>query len=217
MRSWLREDENAVYVEAAYLEEKIEKLTEMEDWLYEDGADANHTVYEGKHKDLAKEFEKLENRKQWYEQQDEFKKATVDALDAYLEKVAKLSETKPWITDDELKDVTDKVEEIRKWFEALIEKQEAAPKHADPVVKSSEVMGKIEKLKKLYTKVSKKKKHKPPKEEKKEGDAEAAAEGEGEDAKAGKDGEEKKEKEEKTQDAGSEEKPKDEEAKAEDL
>ena len=54
--------------------------------------------------------------------------------------------------------MTDKVAEIRTCFEALIEKQEAAPKHEYPLVKVSEVMGKIEKLKKLYTKVSKKKK-----------------------------------------------------------
>lgn len=77
-----------------------------------------------------------------------------------------MSETKPWITDDELKDVSDKVAEIRTWFDAEIEKQEAQPKHTDPIVKASDVMGKIEKLKKLYTKVSKKKKPKPPKEEK---------------------------------------------------
>lgn len=210
MRDWLREEENAVYVEAASLEAWTTNLTEMEDWLYEDGADANFTVYEGKHKDLSKEFEKLDNRKGWYEQQAEFKQATIEALDTYLEKIAKLSETKPWITNDELKDVTDKVEEIRTWFDALIEKQEAAPKHADPLVKASEVMGKIEKLKKLYTKVSKKKKPKPPKEEKpKEEEKEDFADGEGEAAKDAKDSEQttekeapKEEKDERTSDDG---------------
>lgn len=166
MRSWLREDENVVYVEADTLEERIDNLTALEDWLYEDGASANHTVYQDKHKDLSKQFEKLENRKGWFEQQDEFKNNTITALDTYLEKVSKLSESKPWITDEELKDVVDKVDEIRKWFEALVEKQEAAAKHKDPLVKASDVMAKLEKLKKLYTKVSKKKKPKPPKEEK---------------------------------------------------
>ena len=68
-------------------------------------------------------------------------------MDAYLEKVAKLSETKPWITDEELKDVVDKVDEIRKWFEALLEKQESAPKHKDPLVKASDVLSKLEKPK----------------------------------------------------------------------
>lgn len=68
MRDWLRDDDNADYVEESIREEKITNLTEMEDWLYEDGADANYTVYEEKHKELSKEFEKLDNRKGWYEQ-----------------------------------------------------------------------------------------------------------------------------------------------------
>jgi hypothetical protein len=122
LRDWYRDEDNAPYVEESSVEERIEKLTEQEDWLYEDGADANYTVYEEKHKELQKEFDKLDNRKAWYEQQDEFKRATVEALDTYVEKVAKLTETKPWITDDEVKDVTDKVDEIRKWFDNLIEK-----------------------------------------------------------------------------------------------
>jgi len=45
MREWLREDDNADFVEESVREERIEKLAEMEDWLYEDGADANYTVY----------------------------------------------------------------------------------------------------------------------------------------------------------------------------
>jgi len=151
---------------------------------------------------LQQEFSKLENRKGWYEQQDEFKKATFEALDLYVDKVGKLSETKPWLTDEELKDVTDKIDEIRKWFEGQIEKQEGQPKHADPVVKAADVMGKIEKLKKLYTKVSKKKKPKPPKDEKAKDDEKA---GEGEEAKEGKDGE-------KSTEGGAEKEPKKDEA-----
>ena len=33
-----------------------EKLNEMEDWLYEDGADANFTVYRKKREELQTEF-----------------------------------------------------------------------------------------------------------------------------------------------------------------
>lgn len=67
MRSWLREDEHADFVEADTLEERIDNLTALEDWLYEDGASANYTVYEDKYKGLAKDFEKLETRKGWYQ------------------------------------------------------------------------------------------------------------------------------------------------------
>lgn len=52
LRDWLREEENAVYVEESTIEERIANLTAMEDWLYDEGANANHTVYEEKHKEL---------------------------------------------------------------------------------------------------------------------------------------------------------------------
>ena len=68
VRDWLRDDDNAVYVEDAVREEMQANLTEMEDWLYEDGASANYSVYEGKHKELSQEYAKLDNRKGWYEQ-----------------------------------------------------------------------------------------------------------------------------------------------------
>jgi len=39
LRGWLREDENEVYVEEGVRNQHIEKLNELEDWLYEDGSD----------------------------------------------------------------------------------------------------------------------------------------------------------------------------------
>lgn len=45
MREWLREEENEPYVQESQRESYIEQLNELEDWLYDDGADANYTVY----------------------------------------------------------------------------------------------------------------------------------------------------------------------------
>ena len=42
-------------------------------------------------------------------------------MENYAEKIEKLTETKPWITNEELKDVTDKIEDTEKWFDALFE------------------------------------------------------------------------------------------------
>lgn len=67
VRDWLRDEDNAVYVEEVAREQMQANLTDMEDWLYEDGASANYSVYEAKHKELQKEYEKLDNRKGWYE------------------------------------------------------------------------------------------------------------------------------------------------------
>lgn len=55
-RGWLREEENEEYVVEEERESWIEKLNEMEDWLYEDGADANFTVYRKKREELNTDF-----------------------------------------------------------------------------------------------------------------------------------------------------------------
>ena len=173
MREWLREEDNEAYVEEEQRTKWLEDLAEMEDQLYEaEGQNANHTVYEKKHSTLRKAFDQFTERKDWYEQQAEFRTGIEKTLEGYVEKVEKLSETKPWITNEELKDVTAKIDDTKKWFDALLEKQEKLPKTADPIVNLRDVLAKLEKLKKLYTKVAKKKKPKPPKEDKPKKDEE---------------------------------------------
>ena len=63
MREWLRDDENAPYVEESQRESYIEQMNELEDWLYEDGANANYTVYQDKYKNMTQDFDKFNNRK----------------------------------------------------------------------------------------------------------------------------------------------------------
>lgn len=53
LRDWLREEENAPYVVEEKKDSLIEYLTEQEDWLYEDGANQNHTTYESMEKNLT--------------------------------------------------------------------------------------------------------------------------------------------------------------------
>lgn len=48
-------------------EDRITFLNEQEDWLYEDGANANYTVLEEKFEELKKDFEKISNRKRLHE------------------------------------------------------------------------------------------------------------------------------------------------------
>lgn len=63
LREWLREDENEPYVEESQRETYIESLNEMEDWLYEDGANVDYKIYEEKHKNLSKDHFTFEFRK----------------------------------------------------------------------------------------------------------------------------------------------------------
>jgi len=63
LKDFLREDDNFPYVEEEVRDEYMEKLTEMEDWLYEDGSDLNHTVYNNKAKNLTNDFNNWSNLK----------------------------------------------------------------------------------------------------------------------------------------------------------
>lgn len=86
----------------------------------------------------------------------------------YEKKLEDLKESKTWVTDEERKDVTDRMSEIQTWLQEQLDKQAKLSLFQDPVFNSSEVVKKMQQLKKLYNKVANKRKPKPPKEEKKE-------------------------------------------------
>ena len=73
----------------------------MEDWLYDDGANEGHTVYEGKHKTLVKDFEAFQFRKTQDEERGPFVETSQKALKKIEDKVAEMAESKPWIADED--------------------------------------------------------------------------------------------------------------------
>lgn len=143
LRDWLREDENAPYVEEGERDSYIERLTELEDWLYEDGADANYTVYGGKAKNMTKDFDRFNNRKVLDEERPKSVESARKVLTKILDKVAEMKDAKPWITDEEKKDVTEKLEEVKKWLEETLEAQDKLAKHEDPVFKPADMNKKL--------------------------------------------------------------------------
>ena len=85
------------------------------------------------------------------------------ALVGYEEKTEDLKETKSWISEDERQQVLDRIKEIREWLDEQLKAQSALQLYEDPVYKSQEVITKLQGLKKLFGKVSSKKKPRPPK------------------------------------------------------
>ncbi len=81
--------------------------------MYEDGANANYTVYQDKYKNMTKDYEKFNNRKVQDAERPKAVEATEKALKKVEEKVAEMKESKPWITEEEKKDVLDKMKEIK--------------------------------------------------------------------------------------------------------
>lgn len=90
MKDWLREDENFPYVKEDVRDTYMEQLTEMEDWLYEDGANQNHTVYEKKTKDMMKDFNEFKGRKEMDQNRAEFVEKTHKQLNSWKTKTEDL-------------------------------------------------------------------------------------------------------------------------------
>jgi len=85
----------------------------MEDWLYEDGSDANYTVYRKKREELNTEFEVYQKRESFHKEKDKLVDVSRKHFTEIINRVAELQEKKPWITEEEKKDVLEKVEETR--------------------------------------------------------------------------------------------------------
>ena len=85
----------------------------------------------------------------------------------YQAKLDDMKETKTWITDEERKDVSDKMSEIEQWLKEQLEAQAKVNLYEDPIFVTSDVTKRMNQLKKLFKKVDGKRKPKPPKKEKK--------------------------------------------------
>jgi hypoxia up-regulated 1 len=153
--------------------------------MYDDGYDADLPTFEDKYAELSVPFEKILFRLE----ELEARPAAVESLTKKLGKVedlmTKWETEKPHITEEERKEVLDKVAEVRKWLEDAEKKQKKVKAHEDPAFTSAEVPEQTKDIEALVAKLNRKKAPKPPKEEKKEEEEKPAAEGEGE-------GEEKK-------------------------
>ena len=186
------DEENVAKITNDKQRKEIKKLADdAEEWMYDDGYNADLPTFEDKYAELSVPFEKILFRLE----ELEARPAAVESLTKKLGKVedlmAKWETEKPHITEEERKEVLDKVAEARKWLEDAEKKQKKAKAHEDPAFTSAEVPEQTKDLEVLVAKLNRKKPPKPPKEEKKEEeekpadvDADAEGEGEGEEKKA---------------------------------
>ncbi|GLE01445.1 hypothetical protein PINS_up010275 [Pythium insidiosum] len=162
--------------------EQVEQLNtlleETEDWLYDDGEKVDAAAYEKKIKALEKEFNAIMFRVSE-------KKAFPDAVNVAKEYAFSTKElmnewveAKPQVTEDERRDVVEKVEELESWLEESEKKVAATAAHEAPVVTSVDVEKKVQSVKKLVSTLSKKPKPKPAKTEEKNATDEAESKSE---------------------------------------
>ena len=71
LRDWLRDEDNAMYVEESERDTLLQKLEDDEEWLYDEGSQLPHTKYQEKNYELTKEQTKFNKRKEEHQKRDE--------------------------------------------------------------------------------------------------------------------------------------------------
>lgn len=203
------EEEIAAISTEEQREALLKAAAEAEDWMYDDGYDADLETYTKKYEELSAPAEKVFFRMSEVS-------ARADAISELNKKLGKVEAlmkkwetTMPQVTEEERADVLAKVEDVRKWITDKTEAQAAADPTTDPVFTSAEVPLQTTEIQKVVSKLSRKPKPAPKKEEKKnETDSEKTEEkSEGSDETKEDDAaaeEEKKDSEESSEDAATE-------------
>lgn len=163
IKNKLIDDEEAVNsVTTQEQRDAVSKLSEdAEEWLYEDGYDADYATFSDKYAEISTPMEEIIHRMK--ESVDRPK--AIAELKTKLEKVEKLviqwEETMPQITDEEKSDVREKSANISSWVLEMEEKQNALEPWEKPAFLSSEVSPQFKSLERLIKRLNKKPKPKP--------------------------------------------------------
>lgn len=152
--------------------EEVKKLAEKaEEWLYEDGYDADLATMEDKYAELSVPFEKILLRIS----ENVARPAAIEKMQAKLGEIealmAKWVETKPQVTEEERTKVLDGIEEVRKWIEDKEKAQKKKKPHDEPAFLSTEVPEQSKSVETMVVRLNRKPKPKPPKVEKNETEA----------------------------------------------
>lgn len=130
-------EELETYIVEADREAFSRKLTETEDWLYEDGEDCEKAVYEDKLKELKLVGEATKKRKSEYEG----RKKAIDTLGHSLQMANKVvemykagDEKYSHLTGAEIEKVSKQIEEKLQWLNNSVATLEKTPKTANPTI-----------------------------------------------------------------------------------
>lgn len=160
------------YILEAEKEAYSQKLTQTEDWLYEDGEDCEKNVYEEKLKELKMVGEAAKKRKSEFEG----RKAAVDALGHSLQMASKIIEAAKagdekynHISEDEINKVIKQIDEKSTWLNNSISALEKTPKTTNPTVLNCQFFSEKDAFESICRPILNKPKPKvePPKEEEK--------------------------------------------------
>lgn len=176
----------SAYITDADKEGLSPKLTAMEDWLYDEGFDADEATYEAKLKELTALFTAGEARALEADNRPDAVAMLERAIDVYTKFAASSDEEYAHIAPEEKQKAATEAAAAQAWLAESTAALAAAPKTEDPKVKAADISAKATSLSAVCDPIMKTPKPLPMEPEpapaaeppKAEGEAEAPKEGE---------------------------------------
>ncbi|KAM0017462.1 putative Heat shock protein 70 family [Helianthus debilis subsp. tardiflorus] len=141
----------------------IAKLQETEDWLYEDGEDETKGVYIAKLDELKKQGDPIEQRYKEHSERGSNVDQLVNFVNWYKQAAASSDPKYEHIDMSDKQKVLNECSELENWLREKKQIQDSLPKHADPVLLSSDIRKKSDTLDRLCRPIMTKPKPAPPK------------------------------------------------------
>jgi len=167
-------DDIASVTTEAQREELLKSAEGAEEWLYNEGYDADLQTYEEKYKVLTEPAEKVFFRLNEKTERPAAIKTLKETLVKVEDLMKKWEETKPQVTAEERNEVFAQVQAVRDWISKNEEAQLAADPSSDPVFTSAQVPLQLKEVETLVNKLSKKPLPPKPEAKKKTVDAESS-------------------------------------------
>ena len=155
------EDEIAKVTSEEQREALRQSAEDAEEWLFDEGYNADLKTFQDKHAELTTPAEKVFFRVAELTARPKAIAELSTKLDKIKELMKKWETTMDHITEEERTEVLDKVEEVRTWIEEKVAEQEKADATADPVFTSEEVPGQTKRIESIVARLMKKPKPKP--------------------------------------------------------
>ncbi|ERN03917.1 heat shock 70 kDa protein 14 [Amborella trichopoda] len=123
-----------------------QKLQETEDWLYDEGEDETKGVYVAKLEELKKQGDPIEERHRENTERGPIVEQLIYCINSYREAALSKDPKFDHIDGADKQKVVNECTEAEAWLREKKQQQDALPKHANPVLLSSDLKKKAETL-----------------------------------------------------------------------
>lgn len=151
-------------------------LEDAENWLYGEGEDVTKSAYIAKLNQLMAVGEPVNKRKYEYDNRFETVASLRSAVEQFKMAASSADPKYEHIEAEEKKKIVDECQNIESWLNQNLAKQEALPKHTDPIITCADLLKKKADLEKLANPILNKPKPKPKEEPKPAPEAKPSAE-----------------------------------------